>query len=86
MHFDEKSRNYGLQVLSKLRKAGIKSEIFPDIAKLKKQFGYADKKNIPFTITIGDNEMETGNLALKNMASGEQESLSIDQIISKISQ
>lgn len=86
VHFDEKSRNYGLQVLSKLRNAGIKSEIYPDMAKLKKQFGYADKKNIPFTITIGDNEMETGNLALKNMITGDQESLSIENIISKISQ
>lgn len=83
-HFDENAKTYGLKVLSALRTAGVKSEIYPDQTKLKKQFGYADKKNIPYTITIGDNEMNTGKLALKNMKSGEQESLTLDQIINKL--
>ncbi|WP_394369452.1 histidine--tRNA ligase [Fulvivirga lutea] len=84
VHFDEDSMKYGLTILSKLRSNGIKSEIYPDQAKLKKQFGYADKKNIPYTITIGSEEMKSGKLALKDLHSGEQESLSVDEIINKL--
>ncbi len=83
-HFDEDTQSYGLSVLSELRKAGIKSEIYPDQAKLKKQFGYADKKGIPFTITIGSDEMKSGLLSFKNMADGQQEKLDIQQIIKTI--
>ncbi|MTI40928.1 histidine--tRNA ligase [Fulvivirga lutimaris] len=83
-HFDEQTQRYGLSILKALRDAGIKSEIYPDQAKLKKQFGYADKKGIPYTITIGSEEMNSGLLSLKNMADGQQEKLSIQQIITKI--
>jgi histidyl-tRNA synthetase len=84
MHFDEPSQDYGLSVLSKLRKANIKSELYPDQAKPKKQFGYADKKGIPFTIAIGSDEMSSGQLTLKNMTTGNQEKLTIEQIIKKL--
>ncbi|MEQ8925442.1 MAG: histidine--tRNA ligase [Fulvivirga sp.] len=84
VHFDEDSMNYGLSVLSELRSNGIKSEIYPDQTKLKKQFSYADKKNIPYTITIGSEEIKSGKLALKDLHSGNQESLSVDEIISKL--
>lgn len=84
VHFDEESLNYGLSALSKLRAAGIKAEIYPEKAKLKKQFGYADKKGIPYTITIGSDEMATGNLAMKNMETGEQTNKSIDEIIAAL--
>lgn len=83
-HFDEQTQRYGLSILKTLRDAGIKSEIYPDQAKLKKQFGYADKKGIPYTITIGSEEMNSGLLSLKNMADGLQEKLDIQQIITKI--
>ena len=83
-HFDEQTQRYGLSLLKALRDAGIKSEIYPDQAKLKKQFGYADKKGIPFTITIGSEEMTSGLLSFKNMADGQQEKLDIQQIIKKI--
>lgn len=83
-HFDKESQQYGLSVLSELRKADIKSEIYPDQAKLKKQFGYADKKGIPYTITIGSEEMTSGLLNLKNMNDGQQEKLDIQGIIKKI--
>ncbi|WP_370687384.1 histidine--tRNA ligase [Fulvivirga maritima] len=85
VHFDEETKKYGLSVLNKLRKAGIKSEIYPDKAKPKKQFTYADKKNIAYTVVIGSDEMASGNLTLKNMASGEQDQLPLDAIIEKIS-
>jgi histidyl-tRNA synthetase len=84
-HFDEASMQYGLKVLSEFRKGGIASEIYPDQTKLKKQLDYANKKLIPFTIVIGDNEIKTGALAFKNMESGAQENLTTSQIIQKLS-
>jgi len=83
-HFDEASQNYGLRVLTSLRTAGISSEIYPDQSKLKKQLDYANKKMIPFTIVIGSEEIESGQLAFKDMEKGEQEKITIDQIISKL--
>lgn len=83
-HFDDESKQYGIGVLAKLRQAGIASEIYPDNARIKKQLDYANKKMIPFTIVIGSEEMQSGQLAIKNMEKGEQEKLSIDQIISKL--
>lgn len=83
-HFDEASQRYGLGVLTALRAAGISSEIYLDQSKLKKQLDYANKKMIPFTLVIGSEEMESGLLAFKDMEKGEQEKISVDQIISKL--
>lgn len=83
-HFDDESRKYGFGVLAKLRAANIASEIYPDLNKLKKQLDFANKKLIPFTIVIGSDEMATGQLAFKNMNSGEQEKLSVDAIVSQL--
>ncbi|MFZ6013428.1 MAG: histidine--tRNA ligase [Bacteroidota bacterium] len=83
-HLDEESKLYGLSVTSKLRAAGITAEVYPDSTKLKKQLDYANKKMIPFTIVIGSEEVKSGALALKNMERGEQEKLSIDNIIQKL--
>ncbi|HEY3430685.1 MAG TPA: ATP phosphoribosyltransferase regulatory subunit, partial [Cyclobacteriaceae bacterium] len=83
-HFDGATMKYGLKALTKLRKAGISSELYPDQAKLKKQLDYANKKLIPFTIVIGPDEMNSGLLALKNMESGEQEKLTVEQVIDKL--
>lgn len=80
-YFDDASFRYGLKVLSKLRAADIASEIYPDLSKIKKQLDFANKKMIPFTIVIGSEEVTSGQLAFKNMASGDQQKLSIDQII-----
>jgi histidyl-tRNA synthetase len=73
--------NYGLGLLTKLRDAGIASEIYPDAGKIKKQLDYANKKSIPFTLVIGSEEMQSGLLAFKNMDTGVQQKLSIDDII-----
>lgn len=83
-HFDEPSLQYGLGVLSQLRSKNIASEIYPETSKLKKQLDYANKNEIPYTIVIGPEEINTGNLALKNMGNGQQENLPIEQIIKKI--
>lgn len=83
-HFDEESMLYGLGVLSKLRAAGIASEIYPDPSKLKKQLDYANKKLVPYALVIGPDEVKSGAIALKNMVSGVQENMTIDQIIQKL--
>ena len=83
-HLDEESFRYGLQVLRKLREAKISSEIYPDITKIKKQLDYANKKMIPFTIVIGSDEMKSRELAFKDMTTGEQSKLTVDQILTRI--
>ncbi|MDJ1503833.1 histidine--tRNA ligase [Xanthocytophaga agilis] len=82
--FDKEAFTYALPVLAKVREAGINAEIYPDIAKMKKQLDYADRKKVPFVVIIGSNEMATGRLALKNMTTGEQKSLSVEEIIEVI--
>lgn len=83
-HFDETTRSYGLALLTQLRAAGINSEIYPDVTKLKKQLDYANKKMIAFCLVVGEEEMKSGDLTIKNMESGEQEKLTINTIIHKL--
>ena len=73
-----------LQLLRKLHESGIASELYPEAAKMKKQFSYADNRKIPFTIIIGTNEAASGIYQLKNMLTGEQENINADDIIKKI--
>jgi histidyl-tRNA synthetase len=72
-------------LLQNLREAGINAEIFPESAKMKKQMTYANNKNIPFVILVGDNEMQKSVLTLKDMISGEQTELRFDELIKKLS-
>jgi histidyl-tRNA synthetase len=65
---------YLIPVVKALREAGVSCEIYPETSKLKKQFDYADKKNIPFLSIVGGNEVEAGVINLKNLSSGEQQS------------
>ena len=80
-HFDEKGFLYGLQILQKLRSKGISSELFPETGKIKKQLTYADKNEIPYVIVLGDNEIQQGNISLKNLNSGSQETVSLEKAI-----
>ena len=82
--FGDDELNYAFPLLQSLRSAGIKAEIYPEAAKMKKQMKYADNKGIPFSIIIGSNEMASGNLVLKNLKEGSQEELSLQQIIEKL--
>jgi len=84
VNFGEKESVHSLKVLSEIQKAGISAELYPDTAKMKKQMKYADQKHIPYVVLIGEKEMETGEYTLKNMESGEQFVLSLDQLIEKI--
>ncbi len=74
-----------LKLLHKLHEAGISAEMYPEPAKMKKQFGYADNKKIPYTIIIGPDEAASGLYQLKNMLTGEQDKIAASEIISKLS-
>ncbi len=83
--FGENEQEFCLPLLADARKAGINAEVYPDAsAKMKKQMSYADDKKIPFVVIVGGDEMQSGQLTLKNMESGEQEKLSIENIINKL--
>ncbi len=80
-NFDTEAENYGLNILSQLRASGLKAEMYPDSTKLKKQFDYADRKQIPYVVVIGSEEIQTGVLSLKNMTTGEQQKVSVAEIV-----
>ena len=84
VNFGEKEAAYLLPVMARVRAAGIRAELYPEAAKMKKQMGYADAKKIPFVALVGENEMADGKINLKNMQSGEQESVGMDELIEKI--
>jgi histidyl-tRNA synthetase len=79
--FDKEGEQFALPILQQLRKKEINAELYPAGAKLKKQLDYANNKNIPFTIIIGSDEIESGLLTIKNMATGVQEKCTADEII-----
>ena len=82
INFGDRESLYALQAISKLRANGIASELYPDQAKMGKQMGYADKRNIPFVILAGDKEIENQSYTLKSMVSGDQSNYTLDQLIS----
>jgi histidyl-tRNA synthetase len=84
VHFDEASEAYAFQQLQKVRAHDIASEIYPGKKKLDKQMNYANDKKIPFVVVVGGDEMASGQLTFKNMSTGEQQKLSIDEIIHKL--
>ena len=81
VNFGTEEALYAMQAISALREAGISAELYPDDAKMGKQMGYADKRNIPFAVLAGESEMDAQTYTLKNMKSGEQQTLSLDQLI-----
>ncbi|WP_221442743.1 histidine--tRNA ligase [Aequorivita sp. 609] len=80
LNFGEKEALYAMKTISKLRSANVKAELYPDSAKMGKQMGYADKRNIPFTILAGEKEMEAEAFTLKNMKTGEQTMMSYSDL------
>ncbi len=81
---DDTSHAYAFKGVSQMRAAGINSELYPHPAKMKKQMKYVNDRQIPYAIIIGSDEMESGQLLLKNMESGDQEALTLEQIIRKL--
>ncbi|MBP6436687.1 MAG: histidine--tRNA ligase [Paludibacteraceae bacterium] len=82
--FGEKEQVYGLEIVKELRKNGIATELYPDVVKIKKQLAYADNNGIPYVILIGENEINTQTLTLKNMLTGEQYTGDKDTVFAKI--
>ncbi len=85
VNFGEQESLYILPLLKQVREAGINAELYSKTAKMKKQFSYANQKSIPFVAIIGEQEMESKTIQLKNMDTGEQENLNIEMLISKLS-
>ena len=84
INFGDKEAEYCLPLLRQLRDSGIRCEIYPDAAKMKKQMGYANAKQIPFVALVGENEMNEGKVTLKNMETGEQMMLTCNEIIDRL--
>lgn len=81
VNFGKAEEAYCLPILAKLRKAGVNAEIYPEAAKMKKQMKYANGKAIPFVAIIGEDEMQKGELLLKNMENGEQKSITTEELL-----
>ncbi|MDD6493054.1 MAG: histidine--tRNA ligase [Bacteroidales bacterium] len=84
INFGEKETAYCLPIARKARERGIRTEVFPDAVKMKKQMSYANAKNIAFVALAGDNEMAEGKVTLKNMLTGEQKLLTPEELIDAI--
>ncbi|MBL0097802.1 MAG: histidine--tRNA ligase [Bacteroidetes bacterium] len=82
VNFGEEDIPYSLGLLQQLRKAGVNAEMYPDPAKMKKQFSYADDRGIPFVLVAGSEERKAGTVVLKNMTEGSQQPLAVDELIS----
>lgn len=80
VNFGEKESLFALQIISDLRSKSISCEIYPDNAKMKKQFEYADKKGIPYVVIIGEDEIKNNQASVKNMKDGSQQSVPIEQL------
>lgn len=79
--FDSDGRAVALPLLNQLRQAGVAAEMYPDLAKVKKMLDYANAKRIPYVVLIGSEEVQTGQLAVKNMITGEQQKLSGEAVV-----
>ena len=84
INFGDKEALFSLKAIKHLRLQGINAELYPDIAKMKKQMNHANKRAIPFVVLVGDQEIDSNTYTLKNMGSGEQDKVSLDALTSKI--
>ena len=84
INFGEAEAAHCLALARQTRAAGIATEVYPDTAKMKKQMNYANARQIPFVALVGENEMRDGVIALKNMTTGEQQTLTIEELIAAV--
>lgn len=84
INFGDKETDYCMPTVSKARVAGIRTEMYPDSAKMKKQMSYANAKHIPFVALAGENEMNEGKFTLKNMETGQQKLVSAEELIAEV--
>lgn len=85
VNFGEQEVEYILPILSRLRAKGIASEIYPDQVRMNKQMNYANSRNIPYVALVGEQELKNGVITLKEMGSGNQEQLTPDQLVERLS-
>ena len=81
INFGEREAAHCLRLATQLRQAGIRTEVYPDSVKMKKQMSYANAQAIPFVALVGENEMQQGTVSLKNMQTGEQQSVTPEEVI-----
>ncbi|MFD0991068.1 histidine--tRNA ligase [Mariniflexile jejuense] len=86
INFGDKEALFCLKAIKKMRLEGINTELYPDADKMKKQMNHANKRNIPFVVLVGEEEMTSNTYTLKNMVSGEQFKVSLGDLISKVKQ
>jgi len=84
VNFGETEANYCLKALQYLRKQGVNSELYPDTVKMKKQMNYANKKGIPFVVLVGEDEMSSGLLTVKNMTDGTQSTMKLEDLVTNL--
>ena len=84
INFGPQEAAYCLPIAAQLRQAGIRTEVYPDAAKMKKQMSYANAKQIPFVALVGDNEIAQGKVTLKDMATGEQQLVTPDELMAAL--
>lgn len=84
INFGEKEALYGMKAITKLRQHGINAELYPDDAKMKKQMNHANKREIPFVALAGSKEIESERFTLKNMKTGEQNSVDFNELMAQV--
>ena len=80
LNFGDKEGVTAFQLISKLREAGIRADLYPTAAKVQKQFKYADKREVPFVILLGAQELQNKSFVIKDMRSGEQQSYALSEL------
>ncbi len=86
VNFGDAEAAYALPAVAACRRAGIRSEIYPDATKMKKQMAYANAREIPFVALAGESEMAEGKFTLKNMTTGEQSAVTVEELVAIISE
>ena len=81
VNFGDKEAAFCMKALQKLRENNIKSELYPDSSKMKKQMNYANRREIPFVVMVGSTEVENNSYTLKNMQTGEQQECSLEELL-----
>ena len=84
INFGERETAYCLPIINKVRENGLRAELYPDAAKMKKQMSYANAKEIPYVILAGESEIDAGKVTLKNMKTGEQQLVTPDELIQAV--
>ncbi|WP_067145723.1 histidine--tRNA ligase [Pseudotamlana agarivorans] len=84
INFGDKEALFSLKAIKALRAAGINAELYPDAAKMKKQMNHANKREIPFVVLVGEQEIASNNYTLKNMKTGDQDTLSLEALVESV--